>query len=173
MLQQSPQVDMMDGLGGWRQLEFFYEIFICKESLQKLPQKWMMDLGSYFSQFGQHLSHIPGGLGKELVQLDFFFLALSQFQDPQLQRSLKFIHFGPHLDKIIRFEKGDKVCGAIPYPSIDLSGAISETESKIRVTALRFCQDLFSDEEGTFHGLALLKLADEYFGHVCLLSRKS
>jgi hypothetical protein len=170
MLQQSPQVDMMDSLGGWRPLEFFYEIFIGKEGLQELPQKLVMDLGSYFSQLSRHLFRIPQRLRKKIVQLDFCLLALSQSQDPQLECSLKFIHFGPHFDEIVRLEKGDKVHGTIPYPSIDLSRAVGQTEGKIRVTALRFCEHLFFDEEGAFYALALLKLTDENFGHVCLLS---
>jgi hypothetical protein len=43
-------------------------------------------------------------------------------------------------------------------------------EREVRVAALRFCQDLFSDEEGAFYGLSPLKVVDEYFGHFFLLS---
>lgn len=170
MLQQPPKVDMMDSLGGWRQLEFFYEIFIGKKDLQKLPQKWMLDLGSYFTQISHHLFRIPRRLREKVVQLDLCLLALSQFHDPQLERSLKFINFGPHFDKIVLCEKGGKVHGAIPNPSIYLSRAVSETEGEIRVTALRLCEHLFSDEEGTFYALALLEFADENFDHIYLLS---
>jgi hypothetical protein len=170
MLQQSPNVDMMDCLGGWRQLKFFYEIFIRKKSVQKLPQKWLINLGSDPSHFRKHLFDIPRRLWKKVVELDFFLLALSQFQDTQLERSLKFINFAPHLDKIIRFEEGGKIYGVIPHPPINFSCAVSETEREVRVTALRFCQGLFSDEEGVFYGLAPFELVDEYFGHVFLLS---
>jgi len=122
-------------------------------------------------EFGEHLFHVLGGLGKELLQMDFPLFTFSQLGDADLEDPLKFIHFSSHLYKIVLLEEGHKVQGIVPDASFHFARSVGQLKRQVRVTGLRPGHSLFFDQKDALYRLALFHFVDECLSHISSLKK--